>query len=349
MKKIILFYNLNRGKHDYEAEFDSENTINAIEQILSKEFFVTKVEADRQYASWIQELLENHPDLIFNIAEGYSGVAREAFYPALFEQLGLRYSGPDPTNLLICLNKHLTKTILSSSVPVPSGIIINSLQKFDGKKLDELAFPVIVKPNAEGSSLGIISDSIVSDLISLKSVVERLRKNNFYNLLIEKYIDGIDVSMAYVEGLGILGPSRVEYPKIKIYDRELKTVNDKDVSIQTFEQIPSKMRGKLITYTESIIKTLDLKGYAKIDFRIDAHGGIYLLEVNSQISFHPEGEFAVAAKSNGIRYEDLVLHIAKNALITTRVPSIGHSANSFINAELAYNNNLVYNEEVYGI
>src|SRR3984885_106699 len=132
--RIALTHNLRVTEDDDEdeAEFDSPETIEAFA-----------------------------PDMVFNLAEGHRGKTRRAFYPALFEELGIPTTGSDAYTLCVTLDKALTKKQLTGwGVPSPRGRFVTRESLRSGG-LDELPFPVIVKPNFEGSSKGITQDSVV--------------------------------------------------------------------------------------------------------------------------------------------------------------------------------------------
>ena len=110
------------------------------------------------------------PDLIFNTAEGRRGRAREAFYPALFEELGFPYTGSDAYVLTVTLDKWLTKLVLGSAgIDTPRARLVTpaSYRRLRDPGTLGLALPVIVKPNYEGSSKGIGDDAVVRDARAL--------------------------------------------------------------------------------------------------------------------------------------------------------------------------------------
>ena len=313
MEKIVLLYNLNRHQFDYETEFDSEYTIDSIYNVLKNKYEVIKIEADKEFL-WISELNKVKPNLIFNICEGFNGPARESIYAAILEQYKYNYSGPDSTNLLVCHNKYLSKNILKNDVLVPFGYIIKTEEELKTIKIDK--YPCIVKFNSEGSSLGMTSKSIVNNQKELKEQINRLFKQYNKNVLIEEYIEGKDISMVYVEGIGALGPCEVNCDAI-FYDYEMKSDKDDTVEIK-----PMEGEFKTLKQIVSLIaKKLDIKGYAKLDFRIKDNK-YYLIEVNSQVSFHPEGEFITCTKKDGYSFNDIINHIVKFAL------EKGHKENS---------------------
>jgi len=316
MKKIAMLFNLNRHQFEYETEFDSELTIESIYNVLSKKYEVKKIEADKEF-KWIDELNKYKPDLVFNICEGYNGPARESVYGAILEQFKYNYSGPDSTNLLMCHNKFLVKNLLKDYIDCPKGYSV--CERNDIDLLNDIQFPVIVKLNSEGSSMGMDEKSIVNSYDELKKQVLSLLEKYDRNVLVEEYIEGEDLSMIYVEGIGALGPCIVNCDS-KFYDYEMKTVKDDTVEIQTTNGKFESLKNIVLT----IAKKLDIKGYAKIDFR-KKDNKYYLIEVNSQVSFHPTGEFITCAKTDGYLFDDIINYIVEKALKTSsKKNSIGY-------------------------
>lgn len=316
MKKVVLLFNLNRHKHEYETEFDSELTIDSIYNVLSKKYKVKKIEADKDF-KWINELNKWNPDLVFNICEGYNGPARESVYGAILEQLGVNYSGPDSTNLLICHNKFLVKNLANSYVNCPKGYII--CEEKDINLLKDIKYPVIVKLNSEGSSIGMDEKSIVYSFNKLKQQILYLIDRYNRNILVEEYIAGQDISMIYVEGLGALGPCIVQCDS-EFYNYEMKTIKDDTVNISSLNGTFDNLKKTV----ETLARILDIKGYAKIDFR-KKDDKFYLIEVNSQVSFHPDGEFIICAKAEGYSFEYIINYIVEKALtVDIKKNSIGY-------------------------
>lgn len=315
MKKIAILYNLNRGKYEYEAEFDSEITINKIYDSIKDIYDVKKIEATRDF-KWIKEIIEYNPDLVFNICEGFNGPARESVYAAILEQLNINYSGPDSTNLLMCHNKFLVKNLIKDIALVPAGYCIQEIE--DLNRIKSIDYPVIVKLNSEGSSMGLSKKSIVKNFEDLRKQVKWLFNKYNRNILIEEYIDGQDISMIYIEGKGVFGPCIIKCDSL-FYDYEMKTIKDKEVDIE-----PSIKDYKELRQTvENIANRLDIKGYAKMDFRVKDER-YYLIEVNSQVSFHPTGEFITCAKKDNYNYEKVINSIIDNAFKYNNKPnSIG--------------------------
>ena len=153
---------------DMYAEWDTWDTINAVKGALECYNDVTLVEAD--YFAFTK-LKEINPDIVFNIAEGFNGVSREAQIPSILDMLQIPYTGSDPLTLATCLDKARAKEILSYyRIPNANFVIADSME---AAKNINLGFPLIVKPVSEGSSKGIFSTSFVRDKNELLKEVER--------------------------------------------------------------------------------------------------------------------------------------------------------------------------------
>src|SRR5262249_23358747 len=155
--KIAFTHNLRLTESEEEAEFDSAETVAAIAAALAAQGHETeKIEVSGPASSLGSRLEASDPDLIFNTAEGRRGRARAAVYPAMFEELGFPYTGSDAYVLTLTLDKWLTKLVLSSfGVDSPRGrlVVAADLIRINDAGIG-LSYPVIVKPNYEGSSKG---------------------------------------------------------------------------------------------------------------------------------------------------------------------------------------------------
>src|SRR5215471_19891516 len=111
--KIAFTHNLRLTDSEEEAEFDSVETVSAVAGALAAAGHdVEKVEVSGPASHLAARLEACAPDLIFNTAEGRRGRTREAFYPALFEELGFPYTGSDAYVMTVTLDKWMTKLML---------------------------------------------------------------------------------------------------------------------------------------------------------------------------------------------------------------------------------------------
>jgi D-alanine-D-alanine ligase len=316
---VALLHNVNRGQSEHETEFDLPITIDALTAALSKEHIVLPVECTRDFTRWLTQLTLFHPDIAFNVAEGYRGAAREALYPAICEQLDIPFTGPGPTELLVCHNKSLTKRILQTEdVRMAWGKLLSAAADLDQLRDTALPFPLIVKLNSEGSSLGMDEGCIVYSWPELQQQVEKVWGKFRCDILIEQYIEGTDLSATFVEGLGVYGPVEYTYPNRSIYDYWLKSENNHLVKVDVPLNLPAVKRREILEKTEVVAKALRLQGYGRADFRMDAvTQELYFLEMNAQVCFHPDGAFILSVTKNcDLSYDDVVLHIVRHALQT---------------------------------
>src|SRR5438128_1680896 len=162
--KVAFTYNLRLTdvrETEKEAEYDSAETVAAIAVALEAAGHeVEKLEVSGPASGLLERLEAIDPDIIFNTAEGQSGRMREAFYPSLFEELGIPYTGSDAYTNAITLDKWLTKLLVHrAGIDNARGILVTP-RNFEQilERGAGLAFPVIVKPNHEGSSKGIYNN-----------------------------------------------------------------------------------------------------------------------------------------------------------------------------------------------
>jgi D-alanine-D-alanine ligase len=324
--KIAFTYNLRLTDAEEEAEFDTADTVDAIARALEASGHeVDRVEVSGPAPHLAARLDAFHPELIFNTAEGRRGRAREAFYPALFEELNYPYSGSDAYVLTVTLDKWLTKTILREhGIDMPRSRVL-SARDLPGVEKGEgswgVPLPAIVKPNFEGSSKGIGDDSVARDWKSLRALVERALKAWPAGVLVEEYIAGTDITVPFVEGLGdegVLTP--VEYmiaegsrSKWNLYDYRLKNVDAEKVSVRCPAEIPRDVLVRLRAISKIIVRALQLRDVGRIDFRLGEDGRIYFLEINALPSLEPGGSIFAAARREGLSYEATIGHIARAA------------------------------------
>jgi len=262
--RIALTYNLKRTESEREAEFDSAATIHTLtRELAALGHDVTPIDVTGSIAWLVTRLRRAAPDVVFNLAEGEHGTFREAFYPALFEQLGLRHTGSPASALALCLDKVIAKRIVAAAgVRVPGD---------RGRR-------VIVKPRFEGSSKGIAQASVTRDPAPL---LARAR----YPMMVEAYVDGDDASVAWVDGLGFTAITYAYAPTgpHRILDFELKQTPDRVASRVVHD-------ARLVDAARRAFVALGVEGYGRADFRVTPDA-VYFLEMNPIPSMAPaDGE-----------------------------------------------------------
>jgi len=326
--KIAFTHNLRLTDSEEEAEFDTAETVQAIAAALGASGHeVEKIEVSGPASHLAARIEAFAPDLIFNTAEGRRGRAREAFYPALFEELGFPYTGSDAYVLTVTLDKHLTKLVLAGQgVDTPRARLVTardlpSLKDSEGSL--GVPVPAIVKPNYEGSSKGIGDESVGRDWRSVRALVEKLVKQYPAGVIVEEFIHGSDVTVPFIEGLGedgVLTP--VEYvveagarSKYNIYDYRLKNTESQRVGVRCPAELPRDVLQRIKQISKTVVRTLGMRDIGRIDFRLGDDGRIYFLEVNALPSLEPDASLFAASKRDGLSYPETIDRVVKSAAV----------------------------------
>lgn len=322
--RVGLIYNLKKGyveglPPDWDAEWDTEETVDAVRSALLTHHEVTKIEADENTV----EILKNlRPDIVFNIAEGKDGSNRESYIPAVLEMLGIPYTGSDPMTLSLCLDKGRAKEILSFyKISTPRFQVISSITE----RIKVKNFPLIVKPLYEGSSKGIRNEALVFTTADLKKRVEEVITQYCQPAIIEEYLNGREFTAALMGNDGdtkVLPVVEIKFDSLPkdinpIYSYEAKWIWDKaDNPLEIF-QCPTDIDDKLKERIEEIAlkayKILRCRDWCRIDVRLASDGSPYILELNPLPGILPKAEdnscFPKAARTAGMSYNEMILSI----------------------------------------
>ncbi|MBN1656367.1 MAG: D-alanine--D-alanine ligase [Deltaproteobacteria bacterium] len=299
---------LRRAQGDDDAEFDSPVTIRAIHEALDAlGHRVVELEA----GSYLPGLLaQAGVDIAFNIAEGFGGRHRESHVPALLELLNIPYTGSDPTTLSLALDKSLAKLVVSQAgCRTASFVVMSSAREAIP---EQLAFPVIVKPVAEGSSKGINASSVVEKPDDLRKIAAGLIAKYRQPALVESYLPGREFTVALLgeDPPRVLQPMEVIFtnPQTKhpIYDFSTKFENQK-VRFEVPADVNSDLRSALEDAATRAFAALGCRDYARIDLRLDDRGRVNFIECNPLPGIAPGfSDFCVIAEKSGLSYHDLI-------------------------------------------
>jgi D-alanine-D-alanine ligase len=311
---------------DEFAEWDSPTTIAAVESALSHLGKVVRLEANEDFP---ERLRETHPDIVFNIAEGFHGVNREAHVPAICEFFGIPYSGSDPFTLSLCLDKARTKeTLTFHGIPTPKFAVIEKIEDLEafGRPL---SLPLFVKPLHEGSSKGITDSNLCWDRAHLLRQTQFLLENYNQPVLVEEYLPGKEFTCAVFGNgdeatvLPIVGMNFESLPKgaLPIYSFDAKFVWDRPEDPLDIFQCPARITRELQASIERVtldaFRVLGCRDWARIDVRLDALGVPNVLEVNPLPGILPDPAdnscMPKAARAAGISYDELIQNCLKYA------------------------------------
>ena len=302
---------------DALEEFDPEETIDAIQQVLQDEGHeVVKLGGD---PGLIDRLRKTPVDLVFNIAEGHGGRNREAHIPALLEFLGIPYTGSDPLTLSLTLDKSVAKRVLvSEGIPTPRFKKVEKLGDLEGLNLP---YPLFIKLCYEGSSKGVRLDSKVWDLRSLKEKTGWLLETYRSPVLVEEFIQGPEFTVGILgnENPSVLGVMQIEIkgvpPSEAIYSLEIKREWEEKVQYLCPPPIDFSLLKKIEGVALRSYQVLECRDVSRVDIRVGGDGEAYFLEVNPLPGLSPVyGDLPIIAKRMGWTYDRLVKSIFHHAL-----------------------------------
>ncbi len=302
---------------DTFAEWDTWETINAVKTAIEKFHNVTLVEADENA---FEKLKAIRPDIVFNIAEGFNGVSREAQVPAILDMLQIPYTGSDPLTLATCLDKARTKEILSyHKIPNAKFLLIDRIEQTGNlSSSGKFNYPLMVKPVSEGSSKGIFTSSFAKNSSDLIKEVKRILEEYNQPALIEEFLPGREFTAAVMgngveaEVLPIVEIQYNDFPEdfIPIYSYEAKWILDtKENPLEVFScpaKIDKHFEEKIKGIVLQTYNVLRCKDWSRIDIRLDKNGEPNIIEVNPLPGILPDPEenscFPKAARAAGLDY-----------------------------------------------
>jgi D-alanine-D-alanine ligase len=323
--RIALTHNLRLSDSEEEAEFDTRETVDALASAIERlGHRLERIEVSGPASRTVARLEAYGPDLIFNTAEGRRGRFREAFFPALFDELGMPYTGSDAYALSVTLDKQLTKLVLAQhGVATPRWQYV---EEPGALHTHALRYPVIVKPNFEGSSKGITQDSVVEDPLRLHAAVEGALARYPAGVLVEEFISGRDITVPFLEAAaperhGVLQP--VEYVidsaaaagrRHAIYDYELKTKLDQAVSVRAPARLPRAVAERVLQQARIVYRVLDIRDLGRIDFRVGDDGQVWFLEINALPSLEPGAGIYASAALEGLHVDGVLGAVIESAM-----------------------------------
>jgi D-alanine--D-alanine ligase len=310
--RITLTYNEKTGDSMSEGELLTREEMDVIRQAIQAcGHEVTPLESSGPSDRFVNQLVQTRPQLIFNIAEGKKGEGREAQYTAIFEKLGIPYTGGHTSLLHVCLDKRLTEIILQKrGVRVPKGCLVTPDNPSIAK---DMRFPIFIKPNYEGSSKGISEDSIIEKPDEADQTIRRLLKDFPEGLDVEEFITGRELTVPLLE----LFPGRfieiVEHvfenkDKYHFYGYEDKQIdNEEESGIHAVcpPDLTSEERNSILSLANRVENVLHCPDMGRIDIRLSKDGTPYFLEVNVLPRLLPDGSLAIASKARGLAYEEM--------------------------------------------
>jgi D-alanine-D-alanine ligase len=257
------------------------------------------------------------PHVVFSLLEEFYGeVIYDQHVASYLELIRMPYTGCNPRGLMLARGKDLSKTLVHyHRIPGPAFAVFPMRRKIRRPK--RLAMPLIVKSLNEDASYGISQASVVDTDAKLVERVTFIHERIGTAAIAEQYIEGREI---YV---GILGNDRLRV--LPIWELRFENLAQGDWPIATekakhdpdyqerrgilhgpAKDLTPEIRARIERSAKRIFRTLELDGYARIDFRLSNDGVPYFLEANPNPEIAESQEFASAALHDGLAYPDLL-------------------------------------------
>lgn len=319
--RIGLTYDLKsdwmaRGLNAEEAaEFDSEATIDALRGALVE--LGHEVDPIGNLHALTPRLVAGATwELVWNIAEGYHGIGREAQVPCLLDAHQLPYVFSDPLVCTLTLHKGMTKRVLRDlGIPTPDFAIVHEI---DDVAAVDLPFPLFCKPVAEGTSKGVDRDSKIVDRDGLRSSCARLLETFRQPVLVERFLPGREVTVGIVgTGSAARAVAVLEVVLLPGADSDIYTQRNKEEceSLVRYQLATDAVADEAAELALRTWRALDARDGGRVDLRQDASGRMAVIEINPLPGLHPtHSDLPIMASLAGVTYLELIASILDSAL-----------------------------------
>ncbi len=242
-------------------------------------------------------------DVIFLALHG--GTGENGTLQSLLELTGIPYTGSGPLASAVAMDKDISKRLfVHADVATPDWV----LAPYEGKLAAErFGFPFIVKPNKQGSTVGL---SVVRSLADYEKAIEEAFRHDD-EVMVEAFVAGRELTVP------ILGDEPLPIGEI-IIEREIFDYETKYQSGMAQEIFPADLTGEQTIRVQSMAlkahRALKLSGYSRLDFRLDAQGEMWCLEANTLPGMTAASLFPKGAAAAGMGFPEVCERICQLAI-----------------------------------
>jgi len=323
--KIGIVYDL---KEDYGidaqdldfCDFSNLLEIQHIKQVLERcGHYVDLIGSPHDFALNIRDTSHFRRDMILNFGEGYQSRNRESIVPALCEVYDIPYTFSDSHAMDLTLHKHQMLLFAKSlGINIPEGFLfipwlhnINTIPKLVEQQ--NIPFPIISKPNHEGTSMGLKLSYCLDELIHN---VEETAIKYQQEILCDEYIEGHEIAVPILgtgeraRCLGIVEYQQLNGTPIEYLTTTLKSKGMHKTILQHYNDDIDK---KIMDTALLIHRSIPCYDLSRIDMRL-RNGIPYLLEVTPLPGMNPGSTFEICASNKGYSAEMLYGDIIESAI-----------------------------------
>jgi D-alanine-D-alanine ligase len=261
--------------------------------------------------AFVDRLRERRPDAVFIALHGGSG--EDGSVQAILDWMRLPYQGSGVRASAVAMDKEMTKALmLANGIPTPSAIVLDANAPLPTSPPVEIGCPCVVKPSAQGSSVGV---NIVSEPADWAEAIADAAKFGG-RILVEQYIAGREFTAAILEEQPL--PIVEIIPNDDSYSYAAKYTPGGSTH-KVPAQIDANTAQSMQDYALRLHRALGARDYSRTDFLLDEQGDIYALECNTLPGLTAYSLFPEAAAATGVSYSALVERLVRSALARTAV------------------------------
>ncbi len=260
----------------------------------------------------IRELQDKHFTRVFNILHGHAGGGEDGVLQGLLDALNVPYTGSGVLGSALSMDKIRTKQVwLSLGLPTPKYVQLGKGADIHAAAMS-LGLPVIVKPAAEGSSVGVSRVYEEKDLDAAVELAKRyIDEEARGELLMEQLVEGDELTVAVLGETAL--PSIRIVPKGQWYDYHAKYVAEDTQYL--CPGLEGEAEDEIRRLAVAAFKAVDCSGWSRVDVMRDrASGQFYLLEVNTAPGMTSHSLVPKAARQVGIEFDELCWRILETSL-----------------------------------
>lgn len=266
----------------------------AVKRSLEALGFETVV-LDPKESGWHRPLLEGRVDVVFNVIHGHPG--EDGVLQGFLDLLQIPYTGSGVLGSALAMDKLQSKRIWQScGLPTPPWVGLHQERDL-GRALSELGLPLMVKPVAEGSSIG------MAKIESEEALARHWQAAKEMTLFAERWIEGEEYTAAFV-GDRWFPLIRIE-TKRPFFDYEAKYFAS-DTKYIVPSGLPAEKEQKLQELAQAAVSALGVEGWGRVDFLLDGEGRPWLLEINTVPGMTSSSLVPKAAEAGGINFHQLI-------------------------------------------
>lgn len=247
------------------------------------------------------------PDIDFAFLALHGKFGEDGCVQSILEAMDIPYSGCGPLSSGMCMDKNITKKLLrDSNIPTADWTVVKSIDKINYKKIDDIGYPVFIKPNSGGSS---VATFLISSKEEVKNAVSEVLKVDEF-AMIEKYIPGGEYTSFVLNG--------EVFPTISIksnsdffdFTSKYSTTNG---AIEEVVYLEKELQDKINQISKTCWDIFNCKAYVRIDIII-SNNTPYVLELNTLPGMTQTSLIPRSALAKKMEFSELIDKIIEYSL-----------------------------------